>query len=105
MVLMAKVVRVVKLTNTRSTPIEVILEPWANAARMDPGVTFTIRAEALADGDLELTFDDDQIIIWGWVGSTMTVSAGEDVVTGGYPPVPDVPPGMSVRSFIHRIFG
>ena len=85
-----------------------ILEPWGEEYEMSSGKTFEFLAKAEQQGNFEVEFDDDKIIVFLWSGATVKVFCdGEELGAGNFErqAVPDVPKGQSVSSFLGFIFG
>jgi hypothetical protein len=72
---------------------------------MNAGATFVVRAEGPSIGDLEIAMSDDAVAVWGWVGSTVSVSEDNRIVAQGRTPVPAVPSRRTVRSFVEGLGG
>lgn len=50
---------------------------------------------------LEIVDGDETLTVWGWSGCVITLfENGKQLDVGGGPPVPGIPDGMSMRSFI-----
>jgi hypothetical protein len=75
--------------NVQDTAVTLILEPQGREFTMPPGAVFEIRAEGPEGDHLEIDFDRDHIVVWGWSGSVVGVYH-EGVELGG-PSLP-VPP-------------
>ena len=72
---------------------------------MNAGATFVVRAEGPSIGDLEIAVGVDDVTVWGWVGSTVSVSEENRIVAEGHTPVPAVPSRRTVRAFVEGIDG
>jgi len=94
--------------NTRAIPVTFVLEPWGETYPMPVGAGFEIRAVGPVGGTLEIHEADQQVVVYGWPGSTVSVLRdGVDVAgAAARSPVPmALPPGMSVSQFMSFIFG
>ena len=63
-----------RLTNSRSDPVHFSLEPWGEEYPMAPGATFEVVARGPEGGTLEVEFASERVTVWGWAGSTATLS-------------------------------
>jgi hypothetical protein len=60
------------------------LEPWGEQYRLAPEETFEIVARGPEGDTLEVEFADDQIILYGWPGSVVTLlHKGTELGAGG----------------------
>lgn len=57
------------LTNQRSNPLTVLLEPWLDQKILEKGASLTINAVGPIQGFPEIEFEDDRVIFHGWAGS------------------------------------
>jgi len=65
----------VRILNSLSRDLMMHLEPWGEQHLMPSGATFRVEAQG-PDGDtLELEYGEDRITVYGWSGSTVSVSA------------------------------
>jgi hypothetical protein len=71
--------------------------------RLPAGHSFRIVARAPTAGQLEVVRQAHGVIVFGWPGSTAEVFDGDRLVYEADVPVPDVPPGLSVRQFLDRM--
>ena len=62
-----------RVCNSRSMAITFFLEPWGEQYRLAPEETFEIVARGPEGDSLEVEFADDQIIVYGWPGSVVTL--------------------------------
>lgn len=83
-----------KLVNPRAVDIELLLEPWGETFPMPAGAAFDIIAEGPANGEIEVTFDEDSITVWAWAGFTVRLfHDGSEMGMSGHSsvPVPSMP--------------
>lgn len=95
-----------QLSNTRTNPLTVVLEPWDDEYTLPPGAVFDILACGPTGGTVQVESGDTYIAVYAWPGSV--VSLFHDGVNIGGPerqPVPPVPAGSSVQGFVHAMFG
>jgi hypothetical protein len=95
-----------QLSNARTTPLTVVLEPWGDECVLAPGVVFDLHARGPAGGSLQCESGDSYIAVYAWPGAVVTLY--HDGINIGGPerqPVPPVPAGSSVQGFIHTMFG
>jgi hypothetical protein len=95
----------ISIENARDKEVIFHLEPWGDQIPMPAGCKFQIFAEAKEQGELEIQYEEDNILVWGWSGSIVSVYCDGQVVSAGHTAVPSVPEGQSVSSFIHWITG
>ena len=62
-----------RVRNSRSIALTFSLEPWGEQYRLAPEETFEIVARGPEGDSLEVEFADDQIILYGWPGSVVTL--------------------------------
>ena len=55
-----------KFTNSSPQAIKIILEPWAEEYRVEPGVEIEIVAEEPHEACIEIKYDGEDIIVFGW---------------------------------------
>jgi len=80
-----------------STPVALVIEPWASQVMLAPNQMYEIVAKAPAVGSLHVDFGAAQITIYAWPGSTLRVlKDGEPIVECSIP-VPSIPPGTRMR--------
>ncbi len=98
MIMTAKVAQTfvaTRLINSREVAIKFYLEPWGEEYEMAAGAVFHVVARGPAGDALEVTISDEQIVVWGWPRSVVTLYH-EDVELGagrwGRSPVPSMPP-------------
>jgi hypothetical protein len=96
---------VVAVCNARETDVTFILEPWASEFVMCPGAVLELRVEGPEGDTLQLDYGADHITAWGWSGSVIEVWQNGAMLYGPSLPVPEVPPGMSVRGFLGMVLG
>ena len=87
-------VTTLRVSNTRSVPVTLYLEPWGEQYTMAPEATFTAVARGPEGDTLEVEVADDHIILYGWPGAVVTLfHEGKEIGTGGSAraPVPSTP--------------
>ena len=95
----------IKLDNPLDKPIRVWFEPWGDFRDLQPGQDFDLEFHGSVAGEPEISRIEEGFVVCGWPSATLTVkSAGFEVVNFTVP-VPDVPPGMKVSSFLEHILG
>jgi len=95
----------IQLTNSSSSVITLLLEPWAEEIQIPRGKTFTIEGHGDQQGVLCFEHTDAGTIVYGWASSTVTIFDENGVVWDAYAPVPPLPKGASMQSFTKDIFG
>jgi hypothetical protein len=93
------------ISNPLAEPLEVWFEPWGTTHTLAPGPSFRIVAVSEERGELEVVRDGANVAVHAWPGSTMRVYCGDLLVEDFSIKFPDLPPGMSTRSFIGFMFG
>jgi hypothetical protein len=94
-----------KLENPSNKPIRVWFEPWGDFRDLQPGQQFDLEFHGNVSGEPEVRRDEDGFVVCAWPSATLTVrSAGSEIVNFIFP-VPDVPSGMKVSSFLERMLG
>ena len=90
-----------RVCNSRSIVLTFSLEPWGEQYRLAPEETFEIVARGPEGDSLEVAFADDQIILYGWPGSVVTLfhkgtelGAGDSKRTS----IPTTPRGEAEKS-------
>ena len=63
----------VVLTNSKEKDLLLCLEPWGDQYVMPPGASFRVLIRGPRDGDLEVDYAENQITIYGWSGSVISV--------------------------------
>ena len=92
-----------RLVNSRDVAIQFCLEPWGEQYEMLPAAIFDVVARGPEGDALEVTIGDDQITVWGWPGSVVTLfHNGTELGAGGWrrSPVPSMPPLGTTRSAV-----
>ena len=93
------------VTNSGPGPIEVWFEPWGMVHSLPPGESFRVVGRSLQTGRMEVVEADGSVAVYGWPGSTLRVYNGEVLVDDFSVVFPELPPGMSPRSFVEFMFG
>ncbi len=94
-----------QITNTSELPVEVWFEPWGMPHPLQPGEAFRVVAQSEQQGQLEIEHKSSAIAVYGWPGCTMKVFRGEELVDDFSFKFPELPPGMSAKTFIGFMFG
>jgi hypothetical protein len=95
----------VVLTNGTDNEMRFIIEPWGDSIPFPPRKKFRVLMEATSDGNMEVTYGDSYVVIWGWPSAVIVVFADDEVVWETNIPVPPLPPGLTTSSFLGLIFG
>jgi hypothetical protein len=67
-------------TNEGAATIDFVIEPEGDIVKMPPGVTYRVVAEGPATGDLQTKVKSDHVTVYGWPGSSLTVTCdGEEI--------------------------
>src|SRR5262245_32431937 len=62
----------ITLRNAKRVPLAIRIEPWADEITLRPGGTVELRFEAPEVGPIEVEVEGDVLVVYGWVGSTVT---------------------------------
>jgi hypothetical protein len=92
-----------RVTNTHPGVVDFRIEPWGEVYPMGPGVSYEVVAQGPPEtGSIQVEYGDDEIVVYGWPGSTLHVfdEAGQPVGGTGRGMVPDLPPGVSTPDFV-----
>jgi len=92
------------LTNSADVPLFVWIEPWAEEIQIPTGHTYKFVGSGTEKGELEVENRDHVAIVYGWPTSTLTVFDGDTTIWETDNPVPPVPSGVSVKSFVKQLF-
>ena len=90
-----------RVCNSRSIALIFSLEPWGEQYRLAPDETFEIVARGPEGDSLEVEFADDQIIVYGWPGSVVTLfHKGTELgaTDSKHTPIPATPRGEAEKS-------
>ncbi|MGH2587011.1 MAG: hypothetical protein ACRDJE_19020 [Dehalococcoidia bacterium] len=71
----------IRLLNSAAAPLCLTLEPWAEQYIVPSGTAVDVTAHGPSGGKLEISVEDDGIIVYGWTGSTVDVVQDGDAVT------------------------
>jgi hypothetical protein len=92
------------LANPHAEPIEVWFEPWGMPHMLPPGQLFRVVAISEQKGQLDVEWEGSRVAVFGWPGSTMRVYCGDELIDDFSMKFPELPTGMSTRSFIGLMF-
>ena len=91
--------------NPTDKPLRVWFEPWGDFRDLQPGQNFDLEFYANVSGEPEVKRNEEGFVVCAWPSATLAVrSAGSEVATFTVP-VPDVPTGLSVSSFLEMTLG
>ena len=93
-----------EITNDNDGPLPIWIEPWAEEVQIPPRETFTFVARGDQPGELEFEETNSGIVLYGWPSSTLSVFHENKLVWQIDLAVPDIPAGMSMRSFVDAMF-
>ena len=97
----------VQVTNSFKDSKLLILEPWAEEFEMLSGETFEFVGEGEKEGNFEVEFSENAIIVFGWESSTVKIFCdGEKINNGasGKIAIPKFPEGKSFSSLVKVMF-
>jgi hypothetical protein len=90
-----------RVYNSRSIALTFSLEPWGEQYKLAPEEIFEIVARGPEGDSLEVEFADDKIILYGWLGSVVTLlHKGTELGAGDaeHTPIPATPRGEAEKS-------
>ena len=61
-----KVESKIEFVNSGSTPVKLVIEPWAHEYKIRPGVKVQIVSDEIFSDLIEMDFWDNSLIIHGW---------------------------------------
>jgi len=94
------------ITNTRTAPVVLIVEPWGECVTLSAGETVRLVARG-HDVDVEVVHNDEQIAAYVSPEKTVEVFRGAELVCDlnlGFP-AHALPVGWTIRHFIDGVFG
>jgi hypothetical protein len=71
--MMKEYVTSLRISNSRSIPLTLYLEPWGEQYTMAPESTYTVVSRGPEGDALEVECTDDHIVLYGWPGSVVTL--------------------------------
>src|SRR5688572_26308447 len=82
----------IRLVNSHQSAVQLVLEPWGETYTIAPDDVIDITARGPEGETLEIAHQPEAIVVWGWPGSTVRVSHGEEELGSeqGRPPAPGV---------------
>ncbi|MDQ0475397.1 hypothetical protein [Labrys wisconsinensis] len=96
---------VYELRNIDAEPVAVLAEPWVEVFVAGPGETLRFVASSGVPGAFETEHRGREIVLHGWPGSMLEVFRDDRSVYRSTAPVPPLPSGMSMRTFVDLLFG
>jgi hypothetical protein len=67
-------------TNTSHDVIDFVIEPEGDIVQMPPGATYQVIAEGPSTGKLVTRETEEQVTVYAWPGSTLTVTCDGEVI-------------------------
>ena len=65
------------LANTSGNSIKLILEPWAEEYEIENGMKIEIHASDPNDSSIEIEYEKENIIVYGWADSMTVLCEGK----------------------------
>ena len=65
----------ISICNRTNKQITLHVEPWGKQIPMPADSSFQVVAEAREPGELEIQYEENDILVWGWTGSILTIFA------------------------------
>jgi hypothetical protein len=69
----------VRIHSRQKQPVVLHLEPWGEEIQMRAGSWLDIAAEGPNDGCIEIEFESENIFVYGWSGSILSVYQNGEV--------------------------
>src|SRR5437660_1454647 len=91
------------ITNSTNQSAELIIEPWGMSLVLPPGSSYKVVASSEQEGDIEVVEEEGATTVYAWSGSTAAVYQGEILIQDFPIPVPQSPPGMSMKSILDLV--
>lgn len=95
----------IRLENPSKEPIRVWFEPWGDFRDLESGQHFDLEFLSDVRGAPELKANEGTIVVYAWPTATLTVRSACSEVVKFIVPVPTVPAGTNVSSFLEVILG
>lgn len=95
-----------RITNTRTAPVVLIVEPWGDCVTLAAGETVSLVARG-HDINVEVVHNDEQIAAYVSPEVTVEVFRGSELVCDlnlGFP-AQALPVGWTMRDFVDGVFG
>lgn len=90
--------------NDKSHDVTLVLEPWGEEVMLPSGATMTVMVRGRHAGEVELVWGQQDVTFFAAPGTTVEVEDAQGVqVTEIDIPFPELPAGMSTRSFVSRV--
>ena len=93
------------IQNLADQPLALWIEPWAVGLYVPSHKSFKLVAVGEHQGKLEIQRDEKKIVVYAWTSSTLSVFMDDKEVQKFSVPVPAIPAGMSMKGFMHMMFG
>jgi hypothetical protein len=93
-----------RLDNDIDKPICVWFEPWGDFRDLQSGQHFDLEFHASVPGEPEIERMEEGILVCAWPSATLSVKSDGFEILSFTIPVPEVPSGMKVSSFLRRMF-
>ena len=61
------------LQNASKKKVQVHVEPWGDEYPLQPGEKLRVVGSGPAGGELEVSWTEDRVTVYGWSGSTVKV--------------------------------
>jgi hypothetical protein len=93
------------IRNTGMRPLSLWIEPWAHEVVVPPGATYRLVGRAEHVGEFEFKLTAAGVTIYGWPSSVFQLYCDEQLLDESPVPVPGIPAGTSMASFVGMLFG
>ena len=77
--------KTVRFTNSRSSPVELFLEPWAEELELESKTTITIEQEqSTEDSRLEIELIDEGVVVYGNLNLRLRIMRDQKLIWESY---------------------
>jgi hypothetical protein len=91
-------------TNESGTKVDLAYEPDGMPIEVPPGKSVRIVCRGDLEGSLEIHHSESGPVVFGWTTSRAEIFVDEALVYASAQPMPPLPPGMSTKQFLGRVF-
>lgn len=68
------------ITNEKSLPLNVFIEPCAFEVDILQGETYTFTSTSETEGKFEVEKTENGMTLWGWMGTDILIKKGEEII-------------------------
>jgi hypothetical protein len=82
-----------------------VYEPDGRPFDIESGASVRVVCSGIESGELEVVRDDDGFVAFGWPSARAQIWVDDVMIYASPIPMPGIPPGLSTRTFMGRLFG